>query len=122
MTKPQKDRVIKWIAALRSGEYKQGKGALRLTEDTYCCLGVGCDISKLDQWSEADGEYVYDESSALLPLGVAELYGLKSDDGAHYFEGNRCELSMMNDHGDTFPEISDRIEYCLNHPETEMFV
>lgn len=28
-----------WIAALRSGEYKKGKGAL-LSNGKYCCLGV----------------------------------------------------------------------------------
>lgn len=31
----------KWLNALRSGEYKQGKNALFEREDeTYCCLGV----------------------------------------------------------------------------------
>lgn len=35
----------KWLAALRSGKYKQGK--LNLYDkkyDVYCCLGVACDI------------------------------------------------------------------------------
>lgn len=31
----------KWIAALKSGEYKQGKSCLHdVEQDTYCCLGV----------------------------------------------------------------------------------
>ena len=38
-----------WLAALKSGEYKQGKGRLRRDrsgeQDTYCCLGVLCDLS-----------------------------------------------------------------------------
>lgn len=29
-----------WIAALRSGDYKQGTGALRNPDNTWCCLGV----------------------------------------------------------------------------------
>jgi hypothetical protein len=29
----------KWVAALRSGEYKQTKGYLR-NKKGYCCLGV----------------------------------------------------------------------------------
>jgi hypothetical protein len=33
----------RWVAALRSGEYKQGKGALRLN-NKFCCLGVLCDL------------------------------------------------------------------------------
>lgn len=52
------DRTIrdKWVAALRSGNYKQGRGALRLSagsynheepasvEDGFCCLGVLSDV------------------------------------------------------------------------------
>ncbi len=45
------DKIIKakWVEALRSGEYKQGKGVLRgsdMTKPTYCCLGVLCDVYK----------------------------------------------------------------------------
>lgn len=40
----------RWIEALRSGKYKQGKGALQEIEggsqvDKFCCLGVLCQIS-----------------------------------------------------------------------------
>ena len=39
----------KWIAALRSGEYKQGKEELcRVNEnkvETYCCLGVAARVA-----------------------------------------------------------------------------
>lgn len=37
----------KWIAALRSGEYKQGKSALVDSENNYCCLGVLCAVAEL---------------------------------------------------------------------------
>ena len=30
----------KWIEALRSGQYTQGKCSLKNTDNTYCCLGV----------------------------------------------------------------------------------
>ena len=34
-----------WLAALRSGAYKKGHGQLKNKKDnTYCCLGVLCDI------------------------------------------------------------------------------
>jgi hypothetical protein len=48
----------KWIAALTNGEYKQGKGYLRLG-DTYCCLGVLCEILgwKLSKISNAMDKY-----------------------------------------------------------------
>lgn len=40
MNKEIKD---KWVEALRSGNYKQGYGNLQ-TGDSYCCLGVLCEI------------------------------------------------------------------------------
>lgn len=51
-----------WIAALRSGEYKQGYGKLRTnysTEKEYCCLGVLCDlyIKTSDEAYWWDGSY-----------------------------------------------------------------
>jgi hypothetical protein len=34
------------VNALRSGEYQQGKGVLHNpTDDTYCCLGVLCEVT-----------------------------------------------------------------------------
>jgi hypothetical protein len=45
------DAVVKekWVAALRSGEYKQTKGELvKVSGDgsqSYCCLGVLCDLA-----------------------------------------------------------------------------
>jgi len=34
-----------WVAALRSGEYQQGKANLRAADNTYCCLGVLCELA-----------------------------------------------------------------------------
>lgn len=43
-----------WTAALRSGDYAQGQGALRVDDHdgrpTYCCLGVAEDVRGAD-WS-----------------------------------------------------------------------
>lgn len=33
-----------WIAALKSGEYKQGKNKLRTKVGSFCCLGVLCNL------------------------------------------------------------------------------
>lgn len=37
----------RWVKALRSGKYKQGRGKLRRVEDEvtkHCCLGVLCEL------------------------------------------------------------------------------
>jgi hypothetical protein len=43
---------VKWLAALRSGEFKQGRCAMySQLHDNYCCLGVAavvCGIYKKD--------------------------------------------------------------------------
>ena len=46
-----KEFATKWLAALRSGDYKQGRSALAEFQDilldtkpVYCCLGVACAI------------------------------------------------------------------------------
>jgi hypothetical protein len=59
-----KEIMQKWVAALRSGEYKQIDGRLRSYEPdecgkySYCCLGVLCDLHR--QEFNADGsDYHY---------------------------------------------------------------
>jgi hypothetical protein len=49
-----------WLAALRSGEYPQGKGQLNY-DNTYCCLGVACDIAVkegMGRWQKGSGDYI----------------------------------------------------------------
>ena len=36
------ENAKKWVAALRSGEFKQGYGTLGGPWNGYCCLGVAC--------------------------------------------------------------------------------
>ena len=51
--KPDYDLIRKWEAALRSGAYKQMRGALKAKSKSaqgfnYCCLGVLCDVDGLE--------------------------------------------------------------------------
>lgn len=38
------EAMTELINELRSGNWKQGRGALR-RDDTYCCLGVACEVA-----------------------------------------------------------------------------
>lgn len=52
------DFKAKWIAALRSGEYKQGRMKLLSDDGSYCCLGVYarvCGGMSHDQLMSAEG-------------------------------------------------------------------
>ena len=46
---PNKRNIRKWVKALRSGKFRQGRGALVGKDDnrhtTYCCLGVACVVA-----------------------------------------------------------------------------
>jgi hypothetical protein len=73
----------KWINALRSGKYKQGRNVLRNQNDEFCCLGVLCDISGIYEWkkpdSNIDGEefYLYNLNYGDLPFKVIEWAGIR---------------------------------------------
>ena len=55
----------RWVAALRSGEYTQGQGSLRIL-DSYCCLGVLADLAVKDSrgsWDER-GDFISRDDAA----------------------------------------------------------
>jgi hypothetical protein len=123
-----------WVAALRSGDYKQGQEALR-TEDGFCCLGVLCDLAvkagaaawskPREQWiSGLHFQTVYkcDSEQGVLPSSVSEWAGLESSTPEVSFElgtpahphAGRHPLTQINDHWRRrFDVIADLIEAQL---------
>ena len=92
----------KWIEALRSGNYQQGRGMLKGPLG-YCCLGVLCEISGMGTWFDSYYYEIEDErSGAVLPVKLREKIGLSAE--------QQTNLIGMNDSGDTFLEIADWIE------------
>ena len=115
-----KARRAKLVEALRSGKYKQEKGALHRDELGYCCLGVACEISGLGTWVGAN---VTDQSRVMsykidgaltgysvLPELVREYYGFSSDNGTFLNKDVEDALSALNDMGVRFDAIADIIE------------
>ena len=102
-----KELMKRWVAALRSGEYKQLHGELTITSKNhgarYCCLGV---LQVIEPNIEADG--------GLLNVGhLRQHMGCDID---------QAELAEMNDEQDkTFPEIADHIERVyINNEEDKV--
>lgn len=113
-----------WTRRLRSGEYKQGYGALKSDRDTsggvlYCCLGVACEVQYIpseiygvDYAFMFDAELVnpgFPDSSPVALTGMPpaifmfEQFGLVWKDVAR--------LADMNDgQGKSFAEIADYID------------
>lgn len=110
-----------WTVALRSGEYKQGMLILR-EGDTFCCLGVLCDLhakAGLGEWRMTDGRYKYlaagdygdDAAVATLPVEVMDWAGID----LHLRSTVRLPTSSdslvaLNDNGHSFKQIADIIE------------
>lgn len=79
----------KWIKALRSGEYKQGKLKLYTAEDnSYCCLGVLNKLNSNKEKSDANLYYTHQELGLTCPAGSIK-YGVHEP----------CYLSTLNDAG-----------------------
>lgn len=107
----------KWVAALRSGEYKQGMGSLRSSSNEFCCLGVLCDLhSKEIDCKWTDGEWVegvmtYLGKSGLPPRVVIEWAELV--DMSVIIAGEVMLLDEHNDSEATFAQIAQAIEEQL---------
>ena len=80
----------KWVEALRSGEYEQGRGAL-LRDGRYCCLGVLCVVSG----RKIDGE------NSISGVSAGETYDLL---GA---------ITGLNDRFDELTNRNDGIGYSM---------
>lgn len=112
----------KWLEALRSGEYKQGRSFLH-KNGSFCCLGVLCDLYAKEKpthgkWESVDGDDIMGfrtmetgpTNKVYLPLEVADWAGLSDINPAIL---NGMKLSTMNDMGDGFEKIAKAIENKL---------
>jgi len=110
----------RWIAALRSGEYAQGRAWLR-RNDAYCCLGVLCELAAhegITKKSTPDddgvvtygptrarkrrGDEITESSTTSLPEAVVVWSGVA--------DPHSWQLTKLNDDGATFAEIADFLE------------
>lgn len=118
------ENAQKWVAALKSGEYKQGKNVLHRTngEDRFCCLGVACDLFikfggelkvARSKNSRAGACVTYGGRSGQLPISVRDWLGLASTDGDYYPVDQLFfshDLTQDNDAGKKFTTIAKIIE------------
>jgi len=121
-----------WVAALRSGRYRQGDRALRKYipinggYDTYCCLGVLCDLhvqaveSGFATWERRDSDglaYRYigsdgkDTSTSTLTRDVMEWAGLSSDNP---------QIETGDHRITTLSECNDAVVWHLQAPATKV--
>lgn len=111
------DNAKKWVEALRSGEYKQGKNYLS-SDNYFCCLGVACDLYQKSvgdlriERGGSGGSISYNGRNRLLPADVQTWLNLADDNGSYanpsgFVAGS---LTERNDVGYDFDKIADIIE------------
>lgn len=91
-----KDLKARWVAALRSGEYTQGRARLRSAVNTYCCLGVLCEVMGEPAVSDVDG-YLYDGQSLWLSDGLVDESGISNAGHSECMRLNDAEKASFAD-------------------------
>lgn len=102
----------KWLKALRSGEYEQGRQTLLNNDGQYCCLGVACSLKNIPDknilgWGMPSSSFIKDSR---LPKFLDSKYDMS------FME----ELASMNDGNEeegkkprSFKQIANWIEKNL---------
>ncbi len=103
----------KWVKALRSGKYKQGKEHLRQENDkgksVYCCLGVLIEVAGGDCDDDA---YAFDNATLAADFEKKiDLAKNQTEDLAHYNDGDREDGSLVKSW--SFKRIATWIEKNL---------
>lgn len=103
----------KWVSALRSGNYVQGKGQLRIDTGNvvkHCCLGVLCDVVNKHHGRSLDLNGIY-PSSEICELVELDYFNPQVKFGIF---GKLEYLTELNDTRElTFEQIADLIEKQL---------
>lgn len=114
-----RNNIHQWLEALRSGKYKQGRGFLNYNNESFCCLGVACDLfaEKYNVKTSVSlhGTIGYDNQISVLPEKIKTTIGL------YYYDGNAKDswnleiqlfsLTELNDQQRrSFIKIADHLE------------
>lgn len=90
--------VRRWIEALRSGRYKQGRFSLRNRNDEFCCLGVACDLLDNNKWEGC----LWDSENYSMPKWAAKEFTIT--------DFTETLISMNDERMKSFMKIADYIE------------
>lgn len=111
------ENAKKWVAALRSGKYTQGRLYLKTADGSFCCLGVACEVAiengveiEITGNGHADS-YLYDGRQSNLPLTVRKWVGLQTANGDYENTvDDKCLIGLNDIEKKSFSEIADFIE------------
>lgn len=124
--------VIAWVAALRSGEFTQGRGSLATFEfqaPQYCCLGVASEVAieqgVIKEYSASRGTLPTEVSDWLdIPdvgyvrpgnpvIAIVDVEFRLSDGSKETCEHHIPAISANDEYDFTFGQIADCLEYFV---------
>lgn len=117
--KMPKELADKWLNALRSGKYQQGKDSLyqeREGQHYYCCLGA----LQMEVWGNTSPTPDHEELCSVDDLEGKRItfysaYGGVTGDP--FLQALGESASEANDHGRTFAEIADALEQEIEYTD-----
>lgn len=107
LTNEQLELNKRYVAALRSGDYKQRQNQLSdypakdgdIITERHCCLGVACEVANVP----------YQPDDEFPPDKVTKLYGWESENP--FLKDNRYTATQLNDYlRYSFVQIADLFE------------
>lgn len=116
MTKYINEHARRWLDALRSGDYKQGKGRLCVVlpdeEPCFCTLGVAADLFvPKEHQHDNHGVRYFEGGSAGLSREVADKIGLQSILGAAAGHQLPAIFELNDTDHWSFTQIADHLEH-----------
>ena len=111
----------RWVDALLSGDYTQGKGRLQ-RDGSFCCMGVLCDLYSKETgtpWVLSEGSLSIHGASGCLPLqvrvwGALDWVTVGRNPGLVTRNGKLEPMSYLNDsEGMSFSELGLLIQEQL---------
>lgn len=100
----------KWLRALESGKFLQGRHVLHdKRTNSFCCLGVASYIFRDERFETQEGDrcIYYDGEDVDAPGYVVDALALYNE-GGQTLDGLNS-LAMMNDYIMTFKEIAETV-------------
>lgn len=126
LTIEQHNNLVDWIDELRSGKYEQGRKALKTEYKKYCCLGIACEIKKVEnriRLYDNKYEFIFGPgtiASVTYPdnAWMENNYGINSVGQTNLSKANDGYFFVLYTEGEkqeayTFSEIADVLEMFL---------
>ena len=109
----KKEIADRWVAALRSGKFRQGTGYLHCHyHGTYCCLGVLCTLYDKDAGADDEVAGTWRDGQEVLPREVRDWADMASEEGGL---GNSFPcLTALNDGFDSMKTPEQQV-LALEH-------